>query len=253
MDTIYFKNGEKKAHYTLEKLKIKGNLYNSDLIWYEGLSDWTKVSEIKELSLIALNTPPLTVKEIQFKNLKKSIKPTLITYTIFFLFVGISGGLLEKYQYEIFASKIKASSDAAQREEKAFDIKNTISSTNVKQDTGGLSDTFTSTPDEFSINQWTNLGRDESSVKNADGTYYTRWSKFMAVRYFDNEQVSYNYSHKFLFRPYTAYFGHANLSTEERESSFTLLRNFSLSSFVSNLFLLPFLMILFYKKKKKTV
>lgn len=248
MDRIYFKNGEKKVHYTLENLKIKGNLYDSDLIWYEGLPTWKKASEIEELKLISLSTPPLTSKELKIKNLKYSIKTCLITYCILSLFVGVSSGLLEKYQYDVFAEKIKESSDKEEKKEKAFIAKNKTYNTFDSEE--GLSSLNTSKEEDFSINEWTNLTRDETSVQNEDGTYYTRWSKFMTTRYFDNEQVSYNYSHKFLFRPYKAFFGHVNLSKEERESSFLLISNFTMSSFVSNLILIPFLILIFFKSKR---
>lgn len=192
-ERIYFKNSKKDVHYTFEQLKIKGNLYTTDLIWFEGLKNWTKVNEINELSYIALSKPPLTEKEKNILCFKNSLKPSIIFYTIFSVALGIFAGLLEKNQYESFfketnANEIKNDKEDIQRF--GYDYK-----TNPNLNSGGFS----------------YVRNNEIYVTREDGTQFTRWSSYLVGRGIDQEQVSYNENHKFLFRPYKAIIKHANL------------------------------------------
>lgn len=237
---IYFKNGKKKVHYTFEQLKIKGNLYTDDLIWYEGLKDWTKVSNIYELSSIALNQPPLTTKEKNILCLKKSLKPSIIIYVVFSIILGVSTGLLEKFQYEKFFKEVNTNSIKYQKEDDELEAKN-------RREYGNYQN-YNSKP---SFSSYSNMRQDELYATNEDYTKFTRWSSYLTQRGTDQEQISYNATYKFLFRPYKAIIGHANLSREERTNIGVLLTNFTLSAFFTNLLLLSFIILPYFLKNKK--
>lgn len=243
-ERIYFKNGKKKVHYTFDQLKIKGNLYTNDLIWFEGLKNWTKVSEINELSSIALSQPPLTQREKNILCFKKSLKPSLSIYLIFSLFLGVSAGFLEKYQYDIFFEEVNANSIQNQKDEDALNAKNRREYPEYQNNINESKPSFSG---------YSNMRQDEVYATNDDFTRFTRWSSYLAVRGTDQEQISYNESYKFLFRPYKAIIKHANLSREERENIGLLLSNFTLSALVTNLLLLPFLIVVYFFKNKKRV
>lgn len=239
---IFFKNGKKKVHYTFEDLKLKGNLYNNDLIWYDGLQNWTKVKDIPELSSIAINKPPLTIIEKNILCLGKSLKPSLIIYVIFSIIIGLFAGLLEKYQFDTFFEEVNANSIKYQKEDDALEAK-------YKNYYDSYQDNEENSKPAFS--SYSNIRQDEAYATRSDGTKFTRWSRFLPQRGVDQEQLSYNATHKFLFRPYKAIINHANLSREERENIGLLLTNFTLSSFLSNLIFIPFLIFLYYLKYKK--
>lgn len=243
-ERVYFKNGKKKDHYTFDQLKIKGNLYTNDLIWFEGLKNWTKVSEINELSSIALSEPPLTQREKNILSFKKALKPSLSIYLIFSLFLGVSAGFLEKYQYDIFFEEVNTNSIKNQKEEDELNAKNRIDYPEYQNNINESKPSFES---------YSNMRSNEVYVTNEDGTRFTRWSYTLSTRGTDQEQVSYNESHKFLFRPYKAIIKHANLSKEERENIGLLLSNFTLSALVTNLLLLPFLILVYFFKNKKRI
>ena len=243
-ERVYFKNGKKKDHYTFDQLKIKGNLYTNDLIWFEGLKNWTKVSEINELSSIALSEPPLTQREKNILSFKKALKPSLSIYLIFSLFLGVSAGFLEKYQYDIFFEEVNTNSIKNQKEEDELNAKNRIDYPEYQNNINESKPSFES---------YSNMRSNEVYVTNEDGTRFTRWSYTLSTRGTDQEQVSYNESHKFLFRPYKAIIKHANLSKEERENIGLLLSNFTLSALVTNLLLLPFLILVYFFKNKKKI
>lgn len=61
MKQYYYSNGSKQfGPYSLEELKDHQITMNT-LIWYEGLSDWTKANQIDELAkAIKAIPPPLT-------------------------------------------------------------------------------------------------------------------------------------------------------------------------------------------------
>ena len=58
MKHYFYSDGEKqKGPFTFEQLK-KENIDKDTLVWFEGLSDWKPVKEIKELEDILQLTPP---------------------------------------------------------------------------------------------------------------------------------------------------------------------------------------------------
>jgi hypothetical protein len=243
-ERIYFKNGKKKEYYTFDQLRIKGNLYTNDLIWFEGLKNWTKVSEINELSSIALSEPPLTKREKNNLCIKKALKPSLSIYLIYSLILGISAGLLEKYQYDIFFKEVNENSNRHQKEDDELNEKN-------RREFGEFPNNINDSKPSFT--GYSNMHQDEIYVTNDDLTTFTRWSSYLPERGTDQEQISYNKSHKFLFRPYKAIIKHANLSSEERENIVLLLSNFTSSALVTNLLLLPFLILIYFFKNKKRI
>jgi len=52
----YSENG--KAHGPVEKESLKGKILRDTLIWFDGLEDWKKASEIPELLSVFQNIPP---------------------------------------------------------------------------------------------------------------------------------------------------------------------------------------------------
>jgi hypothetical protein len=210
MDKVYFKNINclKSSPYSIQDFKIKGNLYQNDLIWREGLSNWTKAKDIEELKEYALLEPPKTRLENNIYNLKSSLFKSLRYYIIISLFIGFFSAILEKYQYQNFINSI--------------DI--------IDQSSGSEG-----------------ISASQIYASREDGTRYTRWTTYSNFGE-DNEQISYNENYMFLFRPYKAIFDDANLSILERENIVLLLFNFTLSSFISNIFLLPLLLLLFFKR-----
>lgn len=49
--------GKKQGPFTLEELKNK-NIFNSTLVWKEGMKEWQQAKEIDELKEITLTPPP---------------------------------------------------------------------------------------------------------------------------------------------------------------------------------------------------
>ncbi|HAH55064.1 MAG TPA: hypothetical protein DCM02_07205 [Flavobacterium sp.] len=245
---IYFKNGKKDVHYTFEQLKIKGNLYTTDLIWFEGLKNWTKVKEIAELAAIALSKPPLTEKEKNIQCFKNSIKPSIIFYVIFSLLLGTTSGFLEKYQYDVFIDEIN------NNHKQNIERENEITRKNQKF----ISELQKSSDFNFSENRtdtsgYTDMPSNEIYATGKNGVRFTRWKSVFAIRGTDQEQISYNHTHKVLFRPYQAIIKHANLSKEERENISLLLLNFVLAALLTNLLLLPFLSLIYFFKNKRRI
>jgi hypothetical protein len=242
---IYFKNGKKDIHYTFEQLKIKGNLYTTDLIWFEGLKKWTIVNEINELSSIALSKPPLTEKEKYILSFKESIKPSLIFYVIFSIILGIATGFLERHQYITFIDEI--TNNCKQNIEREDEIKRKnqkfITELNQKND-------FNLSENKIDFSSYSDMPSNEIYATNKDGSRFTRWRSVLAIRGTDQEQISYNHDSKFLFRPYQAIIEHANLSKKERENISLLLFNFVLSALVTNLLFLPILSLVYFFKIK---
>lgn len=212
MSTVYFKNvdGKKSSPLFIENFKIKGSLYENDLIWREGLLEWTKAKDIEEIRVYALLEPPKTKLEHNIIIIKSSIFKSLKYYIIISFFIGVFSALLEKYQYQDFVNSIDK-----------------IDNLNYN---GGIR------PSEI-------------YASREDGSRYSRWTAYSNIGQ-DNEQISFEENYKFLFRPYKAIFDVANLSIEERENMAILISNFTLSAFVSNLFFLPLFLFLFLKQKK---
>lgn len=60
MNYFIIKNNQQYGPYSLENLK-EGNVEKNTLVWYDGLADWTKASELEELKHLFVakaNTPP---------------------------------------------------------------------------------------------------------------------------------------------------------------------------------------------------
>jgi hypothetical protein len=212
MNKVYFKNvnGKKSSPFSIEQFKIKGSLYENDLIWREGLSEWTKAKNIEELKDYALLEPPKTKLENNIIIIKSSFFKSLKYYIIFSFFIGVFSALLEKYQYQDFMNSID------------------------KIDNGNYNE---------------EIRPSEIYASREDGSRYSRWTVYSNIGQ-DNEQISFDENHKFLFRPYRAIFDVANLSITERENIAILIFNFILSAFLSNLFFLPLLFLLFFTFKK---
>ena len=244
-DKIFFKNGKKDKHYTFQDLSRKGNLYQTDKIWYEGLSEWTKVSEITELKNIALSMPPLTDKEKNCKILKKAFVPSLIFYTLFSLLIGITAGLIEDYKYREFFKVVNGISEQHQineEQEKAKFARDFPEFSNIKAQEN----------DNPAFYGYSNMKYDEVGIWSKDGVYYTRWKSYLPSRGTDQESISYSKHHKLLFRPYRALVKYANLSREERADISVLLLNFCFSAFVTNLLIFPVIMAVnFYRVKRR--
>ena len=222
MSTLYFKsiNGKKSRPYTIEELKAKGNLFKKELIWREGLTKWSMAKDIEELSIYAIQEPPKTSFENKLENIKYSLIKSFWYFVVFSFFIGIFSSLVEKYQYQNFINAIEKIDHSHDN--------NTMSSSNK-------------------MTEYSNIRFEELHAQNEDGTFYSRWIRFHTLGMGDNEQLSYEYSHSFLFRPYKALFEVEYLSQSERESVFELFKNFILSSFASNIFFFPILFFLIYK------
>lgn len=81
-----------------------------------------------------------------------------------------------------------------------------------------------------------------------NGNRYTRWKVYKGVG--NHEQLSYDSTHKFLFRPYRAIFTVVNLSNSEVSKNSTLLWNFTLAALVTNLMFFPLIVFGVIKSKK---
>jgi hypothetical protein len=222
MSILYFKsiNGKKSRPYTIDELKEKGNLFKTELIWREGLSKWSMAKDIEELRIYAIQEPPKTNFENKIDISKYSLIKSFWYFIIFSIFIGVFSSLVEKYQYQNFINSIKKIDHSHDN--------NTMSSSNK-------------------MVEYSNIRFEELHAQNEDGTFYSRWIRFHTLGMGDNEQLSYDYSHSFLFRPYKALFDVTYLSQSERESIFELFKNFILSSFASNIFFFPILFFLMYK------
>ena len=111
MKDKYFKNRNKKKSYTLEELINSGPIFNNDLIWTKGLSDWTKASNIDELKEYVLESPPERKSKILLKKIMQSILLSLIVLILLSFIVGITAGFLEKNQYYAFIEKVQPNID----------------------------------------------------------------------------------------------------------------------------------------------
>lgn len=222
MSSLYFKsiNGKKSRPYTIEELKEKGNLFEKELIWREGLAKWTMAKDIKELSIYSIQEPPKTNFENNLEIIKYSFVKSFWYYVIFSIFIGIISSLVEKYQYQNFINSI---------------------------DKIDHSNDDNSIPNDNKMVDYSNIRFGELRAQNDDGTFYSRWARFHTSGMGDNEQLSYEYSHSFIFRPYKAIFDVVYLSSYERESNIELFKNFIMSSFASNIFFFPILFFFIYK------
>ena len=86
--------------------------------------------------------------------------------------------------------------------------------------------------------------KDMIYATNKDFTRYTRWAYYRS--YGDNEQLCYDKTHSFLFRPYKTFAQNVNLSKVERDHFETLYMNFIGSALVSNFLILVLIIPFFF-------
>lgn len=117
MEDKYFLNRNNKRSYTLQELINSGVIFNDDLIWKKGLSDWTIAQNIIELKDHVLERPPEKKSKIILKRIKDSIVPSIVILILFSVVLGITTGLLEKHQYNAFIEKVQPYIDKQIRDE----------------------------------------------------------------------------------------------------------------------------------------
>lgn len=99
-------NGKSSKPLTFEELTTQNYLMENELIWFEGLDDWTEVKNIPELKDFMVKTPPKTSKEVFRERFFKNLRSTIMQYTIYCTFLGMLSASLELYQYKKFDAKI---------------------------------------------------------------------------------------------------------------------------------------------------
>lgn len=316
MEDKYFKNRNNKKSYTLEELINSGPIFNDDLIWKKGLSDWTKAINIDELEEHVLERPPERNSRIILRRIKQSLLPSFIILVSVSAIVGITAGLLEKHQYNDFIEKVEPNIDEyfKKKQEQAElkrkrELERKRKKEQIEQSLINLRSNFEKRDKELEIlqneayNNYLNsthsfdvdfyisvangyldkrnkLLKEYNSNKQLleysmpeepinsssislvtydipvntiyafddNGESYTRWAVYKGVG--NHEQLSYDKSHKFLFRPYKAYFSAVNISENERENTFVLLWNFFLSALTTNLLFFPLIVLGVMRYKK---
>jgi len=83
-----------------------------------------------------------------------------------------------------------------------------------------------------------------------DNKLFTRWKVYQGVG--NHEQLSYEHTYRFLFRPYRTFYEVVNLSVEEINNSRTLVWNFVLSAFISNLMFFPIILLIVTVYKRQS-
>lgn len=111
MKSIFFLNNNRKEPFTIEDFERGKLIFEDDLIWHEGLSDWTLACYVQDLKHLVKKRPPISKKQKFFRIFKLSLIKSLLIYLTFSLLIGVLSGLLEKYQYNSFYSEIKKSFD----------------------------------------------------------------------------------------------------------------------------------------------
>ena len=103
MNYYYAKNEEKIGPLSLDELK-KIDLKKDTLVWYEGLDDWVKAEEIKELRVLfneeTKNNSPKDFKRKLTKNQIIILINVLLLY-LFFAFISLP---ICRYSYDPFAN-----------------------------------------------------------------------------------------------------------------------------------------------------
>lgn len=309
MEDKYFLNRNNKRSYSLQELINSGVIFNDDLIWKKGLSDWTMAQNIIELKDHVLERPPEKKSKIILKRIKDSILPSIVILILFSVVLGITAGLLEKHQYNAFIEKVQPHIDKQIRDEleqaenqSKIEIDRERQKDRVNQSILNLNDKFEKKDKELeslqneAYNNYLNSSRsydfdyyqslangyieqrekllseyqsekhflelsmpsDPINLKSSsfsivtydvplntvyvydeNGKSYTRWTCYKGVG--NHEQISYENSHKFFFRPYKAIFSIVNLSENERGNTLVLLWNFFTSALITNLLFFPFI------------
>ena len=76
MKYFYLKNDEKVGPISLEDLSA-AEINKDTLIWYEGIEDWTPMSEIEELkSVLEIKPPPIPIVPSPVPEVKLNLKST---------------------------------------------------------------------------------------------------------------------------------------------------------------------------------
>ena len=106
MKKYFYTNGnDKLGPFSIEELKEK-NINSETFIWYEGLSDWKKVSEISELNGLFPNVAPNIQQQNYYQqsdntNKKNSIELFMFLAIIFWFGSYIINNLIGRFAYEI--------------------------------------------------------------------------------------------------------------------------------------------------------
>lgn len=318
MEDKYFLNRNNKKSYSFDELIDSEIIFHDDLIWKKGLTDWTEANLVDELKDHVIERPPEKKSIIILKKIISSIFPSLIILVLFSTILGLSGGLLEKYEYSAFIKKIQPNIDAQikrqndqaesrRKIENEKDLQSTLLNQRIKtlynkynkrdkvlesfQNEAYSKYKNATNPNDMNFfmslaNKYLDE-RDsllkayesdklllESSVpsdpfdlkssssplitydipmntiyaKDGNGKSFTRWAFYNGVG--NHEQLSYENTHTFLFRPYRAFFSVVNLSDVERENILVLLWNFILSALSTNFLFFPLLVFSVVKLKK---
>lgn len=103
MNYYYAKNEEKIGPLSLDELK-KIELKKDTLVWHEGLDDWVKAEEVKELGVLfneeTKNNSPKDFKRKLTKNQIIILINVLLLY-LFFAFISLP---ISRYSYDPFAN-----------------------------------------------------------------------------------------------------------------------------------------------------
>lgn len=318
MEEKYFKNRNNKKSYTLEELINSDPIFDDDLIWKKGLSDWTKANKIEELQGHVLERPPEKKSKVLIRRIKQSLLHSVIILISFSAVIGLTAGIKEKNKYYNFIVKVQPNIDEyfkkkqeqakiekkrklerkrkkEQVEQSIINLKNKYEKSdkeledlqneaynNYLNSSGSYDDNFYLSKANNYLDKRNKLLKDYKSEKQLleismpserlnlnsssislvsydipmntiyatddDGERYTRWAAYKGVG--NHEQLSYDKTHEFLFRPYKAYFSTVNLSDEERENTFFLLLNFFLSALSTNLLIFPLIVLGVMRYKK---
>jgi hypothetical protein len=110
MDVLFYINNEKKP-LTINELKQGRLIFEDDLIWHDGLNDWTDAKEIDFLREFIKKRPPISKKNKHFKDLIYISIRSFLIYLSFTLLVSISSAFYESYKYQSFMGKIIVAHD----------------------------------------------------------------------------------------------------------------------------------------------
>lgn len=104
IEFIYVNNDKKP--YSIDEIKGGKIIYNDDLIWHEGLIDWTEAKNITFLQKYLKKRPPISKKKRLINKVLKTSINSFFIYFIFTLILSISSAFYEKYKYDSFMNKI---------------------------------------------------------------------------------------------------------------------------------------------------
>lgn len=103
MNYYYAKNDEKIGPLTLDELK-KIDLKKDTLIWYDGIDDWIKAEEVKELGvLFSKESKKNSTKDPKIK-ITKNQKIILVNIFLLYLFFVLFNLPNSRYSYNPFTN-----------------------------------------------------------------------------------------------------------------------------------------------------